>query len=172
MIVDDMLTLARLEGPGHSIHRGPVGLLRVVEQLENRFAHRAEAMCATLSIEIDPPELELLGDEEMISQIIENLLDNALRHSGASEVGVPAVELENGGIRLTVWDTGQGIPSVHLDRIFERFYRVDPSRSRATGGTGLGLAIVKHSAESMGAKAWVESTPGQGTSVHVEFPPD
>ena len=102
--------------------------------------------------------------------MLENLVDNALRHSNARVVGIRAGAKPPGQVTLTVWDDGSGIPSSQLDRIFERFYRVDPSRSRATGGTGLGLSIVRHWTESMGGRVWAESNLGIGTEIHIELP--
>lgn len=166
-IVEDLLTLARLESPGRLVRREPVALHPLVDEAWRHVSDRAEAAGIRFSAEVDPPGLEVEGDPEGVRQILENLLDNAIRHSGSQEVGVRAARLPARGVQLTVWDVGEGIPSVHLERIFERFYRVDPSRSRATGGTGLGLSIVKHWAEAMGGRAWAESTLGQGTKIHV-----
>lgn len=165
-IVEDLLTLARLESPGRTVRREPVALVPIVEDAWRQVAGRLGAREVEFSSEVEP-DLEAEGDPEGIRQILENLLDNAVRHSGSSRVGVRARRRPSGDIQLTVWDVGEGIPSAHLDRIFERFYRVDASRSRATGGTGLGLSIVKHWAESMGGRAWAESALGRGTQMHV-----
>ena len=165
-IVEDLLTLARLEAPDRALRRERVAVAALVEDAWRHVGDRLETHGIEFSSEVEPG-LEVEGDPEGIRQILENLLDNAIRHSGSPKVGVRAKRFPAGGIQLTVWDVGEGIPSVHLERIFERFYRVDASRSRATGGTGLGLSIVKHWAESMGGRAWAESAIGEGTQIHV-----
>lgn len=107
----------------------------------------------------------MTGDKGMLSELIYNLCDNAIRYNrdgGSVDVLVrPGV--------LTVRDTGIGIPKAHQDRIFERFYRVDKSRSKQTGGTGLGLAIVKHITERHGARIELSSRTGVGTEITVRF---
>jgi two-component system phosphate regulon sensor histidine kinase PhoR len=169
-IVDDLLTLARLESPARVVRQERVPLRPLVDACWSPVAESAEASGVRFSVDCDPADVAVWGDPEGVRQILENLLDNALRHSGAQEIGVIARPEPDGSVRITVWDTGRGIASAHLGRIFERFYRVDPSRSRATGGTGLGLSIVKHWAETMGGRAWAESAVGHGTRVHVTLP--
>ena len=105
------------------------------------------------------------GSRTEISELVYNLVDNAIKYN--RENG--NIEIETADKMLTVTDTGLGIPQESIPRIFERFYRIDKSRSRAKGGTGLGLSIVKHIAEHHGAKIDVESTVGVGTSITVKF---
>ncbi len=169
-IVEDLLTLARLEEPGQAITCEPVVLRPLVERIVETLTPRAQPEGVNIDVEIEPSDLAARGDPEGIRQIIENLIDNALRHSNAREVGLKATPSGDGTLVLSVWDRGAGIPSAHIDRIFERFYRVDPSRSRRTGGTGLGLSIVKHWTEQMGGQVSVASEVGVGTSVQVELP--
>lgn len=121
-------------------------------------------------VEVAPGADFLAADPDAVRQIFRNLFENAIRHTPPSGSISVRARGEDGGIRLTVADTGTGIPSEHLTRVFERFYRVDPSRSREQGGTGLGLAIVKHLVESHGGRAWAESGLGQGTSIHTFWP--
>lgn len=167
-IVEDLITLARLEEPGRAIASEPVQLSPLIETVREVMSTRAAAN-TEIVVEIDPPDLRARGDREGIRQILENLVDNAIRHSAARKIVLRASHLGASGIRISVVDDGRGIPSQHLDRIFERFYRVDPARSRDTGGTGLGLAIVKHWVEAMGGRVKAESTVGQGTQIHVEL---
>jgi signal transduction histidine kinase len=113
----------------------------------------------------DPP-----ADSEALRQILGNLIDNALRFTppgGSITVSSRALDA---GIAVSVRDTGTGIGSEHLPRIFERYYRVDAGRARDTGGTGLGLAIVKHLVEAHGGRVSAESELGTGTVVHCWFP--
>jgi two-component system phosphate regulon sensor histidine kinase PhoR len=169
-IVEDLLTLARLEEPGHEISRDRIAIAPLVQRIIENFAARVRVAGMEIQTEIQPPELEVVADPNGLRQVLENLVDNALRHSNARVVGIRAGAKLLGQVTLTVWDDGSGIPSSQLDRIFERFYRVDPSRSRATGGTGLGLSIVRHWTESMGGRVWAESTLSIGTEIHVELP--
>ena len=103
-------------------------------------------------------------------QVLSNLADNAVRHTAGGRITVFAVP-QDGGVQVGVRDTGVGIPAEHLPRIFERFYRVDPGRSREQGGTGLGLAIVRHLVEAHGGRVSAESVLGQGTTIQCWFPP-
>lgn len=109
------------------------------------------------------------GDEGLIRELIDNLLQNAIRYNRANGEVLVTVKTENGRPELTVRDTGIGIPEELKERVFERFYRVDKSRSRETGGTGLGLAIVKHIAEIHDADIEMDSTVGEGTEIRVLF---
>jgi two-component system phosphate regulon sensor histidine kinase PhoR len=169
-IVDDLLTLARLEDPVYKIQKKPVMIRPLAEQIRENFSERAAAARVETALAVDPPNLEVDADPEGLRQILENLVDNAILHAGATNVTLRAGTLESGAVRLEVEDNGRGIPAAHLERIFERFYRVDSSRSRATGGTGLGLAIVKHWVEQMGGQVSAESSIGEGTRVNVVLP--
>lgn len=171
-LVEDLLTLAQLEDPVVATRRETVEIQPLVETIVDAVSGRAEAAGIALTVKIEPSDLTVTGDREGLRQVLENLLDNAVNHSGAESVWVVGTTSESGGVRLTIGDDGRGIPTAHLERVFERFYRADPSRSRATGGTGLGLSIVKHWMESMGGSVWAESEVGAGTSVHLAFPPD
>jgi two-component system phosphate regulon sensor histidine kinase PhoR len=114
--------------------------------------------------------LSVHADEEGVRQILNNLVDNAIKYSdsgGRVEVGW---ELREEMVQLWVSDQGVGIPAESLDRVFERFYRVDKARSRELGGTGLGLAIVKHLAQAFEGDVWLTSTLGEGTTVCVSLP--
>ena len=122
-----------------------------------------------LATEIGSDATHLYIDPTAARQILSNLAENALRHTSAGTI-VLFSQLEDGGVRIGVRDTGTGIGAEHLPRIFERFYRADPGRSREAGGTGLGLAIVRHLAESHGGKVKAESQPGVGTTISAWIP--
>ena len=109
------------------------------------------------------------GNRSMISELIDNLCQNAIRYSNEGARVTVSVWLVHESPILTVSDTGIGIPKDQQERVFERFYRVDKSRSRQTGGTGLGLAIVKHIVELHHAEIKLESEPGKGTTIKVIF---
>ena len=123
---------------------------------------------AQMNVEV-PPDTSLYGDPTAARQILSNLAENALRHTMTGEV-VLFAEPHDDGTWIGVRDTGVGMEAEHLPRIFERFYRADPGRSREAGGTGLGLAIVRHLAEAHGGRVRAESTPGVGTTIAALFP--
>jgi two-component system phosphate regulon sensor histidine kinase PhoR len=110
------------------------------------------------------------GDRHWLRQLLWNLVENALRYTPAGGSVTLSLRCRPRVAEFTVTDTGIGIPPEHLPRIFERFYRVDPARSRQRGGTGLGLAVVKHVAEAHGGHVRVRSAPGSGTVVTVALP--
>ena len=129
-----------------------------------------EAEAAKVALEVSGEPMEINGIPQLLSSIIYNLIDNSIKynHEGG-RVTVCVKKADNRAI-LAVEDTGIGIPKEHQERIFERFYRVDKSRSKDLGGTGLGLSIVKHAAMIHGARIEVESEVGKGTRVEVGFP--
>ena len=106
-----------------------------------------------------------MGVRRMLHEVVYNLCDNAIKYNVPG--GSVTIHAENN--RLVVSDTGIGIPAEHKDRIFERFYRVDKSHSKASGGTGLGLSIVKHAAAYHNAEITLDSTPGKGTTIAIQF---
>jgi two-component system sensor histidine kinase SenX3 len=166
-LVRDLLELSRLEGDLHE--PAPVRLDEVVRTETERLRQRAESAGLSLVVErIDPLEVE--GNNADLALLVHNLVDNAIRYTeegGRIRVGLT---LDAGIAEIEVDDTGIGIPSRDLDRVFERFYRVDPARSRETGGTGLGLSIVRHVAGSHGGEVRVESVLGAGSTFIVRLP--
>jgi signal transduction histidine kinase len=110
-----------------------------------------------------------LGDEQRLTQVLLNLIGNAIKFTDAGEVRV-TVKAVNGHFSVSVADTGPGIPEQERTRIFEQFHQVDSSSTKAKGGTGLGLAIAKQIAEMHGGRIWVESTLGKGSTFHMELP--
>jgi signal transduction histidine kinase len=119
---------------------------------------------------VSPGAESLLVDPDAFRQVLANLYDNARRYTPTGGAITALAAPDRAGIRISVQDEGSGISSDHLPRIFERFYRADPSRSRAGGGTGLGLAIVKHMVEAHGGRVWAESELGTGTTIHCWLP--
>jgi two-component system phosphate regulon sensor histidine kinase PhoR len=116
------------------------------------------------------PETVVMADPDALNQIFGNLIENALKYARDSRrirVGATLLEHE---VEFFVQDFGPGIASEHLDRIFERFYRIDKARSRESGGTGLGLAIVRHIVEAHGGRVWAESELGAGATFHFSLP--
>jgi two-component system phosphate regulon sensor histidine kinase PhoR len=123
-----------------------------------------------------PDDIDVFCDSEAVHQILSNLLDNALKYTpegGTIKVTADLIAAGQGGtelVKLTVQDTGVGIPKEELPRLFERFYRVDKARSRELGGTGLGLAIVKHLVRAQGGDVFVDSEPGKGSAFSFTLP--
>jgi two-component system phosphate regulon sensor histidine kinase PhoR len=165
-IVRDLLDLSRLEGEHPSFQ--PVRLDDLAREEIDRLGGRLRD--ASLSVEIEASPVVVRGSGEDLALLISNLLDNAVRYTRAGGRISVQVGRMNGDARLTVADTGIGIPGRDLPRVFERFYRVDRARSRDTGGTGLGLAIVKHVAEQHGGRVEARSELGRGTTFVVTLP--
>jgi two-component system phosphate regulon sensor histidine kinase PhoR len=166
-IVSDLLDLSRLES-GSDL-ASDVRIDDIAREETARFRAAAEEAGLNLEVDVGPTE-RVRGSARDLSLLVRNLVDNAIRWTrpgGSVRVSVGAVD---GETRLEVADTGIGIPSRDLSRIFERFYRVDRARSRDTGGTGLGLSIVRHVAENHGGSVRVESELGRGTTFEVRLP--
>jgi signal transduction histidine kinase len=169
-LVDQLLELSRLDSGDLRLRREPVMLdelvSEVVAELEVVRADRHVQLFGTISGDLPV----ILADREKVHQVLFNLLDNALRFTPTGgEVRVTA-ERHNGSVDVHVWDTGPGISPEHLSRVFERFYRVDPARSRDEGGTGIGLAIARSVVEAHGGRIWAESEPGRGSVFTFELP--
>lgn len=170
-LIDDLISLSRIEAEKYSLPGTPIDLHGLIEEVAAEI--RDGAGDAQRDIELDlvdtlPP---ITGDRAQLSQVIHNLVGNALKYGGLGEP--VTIELHPRGtslLRLAVIDRGEGIAAEHLPRLTERFYRVDPSRSRNMGGTGLGLAIVKHIVERHRGRLEIASTVGKGTTVSIFLP--
>jgi signal transduction histidine kinase len=166
-IVAELLDLSRLE-TGSDL-RDRLRLDAIVRDEVARFREVAEG--SGLTLVVDAPDVPVVrGSARDLSLLVRNLIDNAIRHTrDGGEIRVEVAQVAD-AVELRVTDTGVGIPSRDLHRIFERFYRVDRARSRDTGGTGLGLAIVKHVTENHGGSVRVSSELGRGSSFEVRLP--
>ena len=179
-IIEDLLDLSRIEGEG-SPTREPVPVSLIVADAMERIRTAAEQQ--DVHVEFHEPEIGYVvgGDRRQLISAVQALLENAVEYSPAA--GVVTIDVERveslpfdddapAGpvVRVAITDKGPGIPSKDLDRIFERFYRVDPGRARATGGTGLGLSIVRHVAQNHGGRVVVESREGEGSTFTLELP--
>ncbi len=169
-LIDDLLYLARLEHEGREIQRQPVNLVGVVENSLADLEHAARARGVTLAARLEASAGLVLGDEGLLRRAVDNLVDNAIKYSPAGGSVEVRLSRHKDVLCLEVLDQGMGIAAEHLPRITERFYRVDPARSRGMGGTGLGLAIVKHVALAHRGELQVESTLGQGSCFRLRFP--
>ena len=169
-LVDDLLDLARIESGRWQPDLAAIDLADVAAELVAECAARGDDLGVTIATDIGPGADTLLADAEGVRLVLRNLIDNALRYTSAGGRITVRSRVAEEGVSLQVEDTGSGIPREHLSRVFERFYRVDPSRSRAEGGTGLGLAIVRHTVEAHGGRVGIESELGTGTRVSAWFP--
>ncbi|HET9944754.1 MAG TPA: HAMP domain-containing sensor histidine kinase, partial [Actinomycetes bacterium] len=175
LLVEDLLLLARLD-QARPLRKEPVDLLDVVTDA----AHDARVLAPDRQVDLDVRGDQapvVLGDDARLRQVVTNLVSNALTHTPA---GTPvAVTLETaaepdpetpGRVRVGVHDQGPGLTAEERDRVFERFYRADPSRTRAAGGSGLGLSIVAALVAAHGGQVTVESAPGRGSAFFVDLP--
>ena len=168
-IVDDLLDLSLIEAQ-EAPTREPVPVHVVLHEAAERVRGAADAVGIPLSVPPVATDLVVAGDRSQLVSAVTNLLDNAVKYSEPGQpVEVDAVAID-GDVCISVRDHGIGIPSRDLERIFERFYRVDRARSRATGGTGLGLSIVRHVAQAHGGDVTVESTEGEGSTFRLRVP--
>src|SRR5207245_1608270 len=161
--LEDLLTISELESGRVRLDLRPVALLALVDKVFADF--RARASVKSVNLINETPALMVRADPGRLDQVLCNLVDNAIkygRNDGTLVVGARAVNGEE--IEVFVRDDGPGIPPEAIDRVFERFYRVDKARSREQGGTGLGLSIVKHIVQSHGGRVWVESRLGKGAT--------
>lgn len=166
LLVEDILRLSRLD-EGADMPREDVDVLDIAEEIAESL--RISAQEKQVSIGVSGEHCTVRGVREMIFEIVQNLCVNAVKYNvPGGKVDVSVNKIDN-HVVLTVADTGIGIPPEDRDRVFERFYRVDKSHSRASGGTGLGLSIVKHAARCLNAELTLDSTPGKGTTVKCVF---
>jgi signal transduction histidine kinase len=143
-IIDDLLSLSELELSRDSIKKVEFDLKRLVDDIVLGFGHELTARKQTLSIEPRGNNFIIRADRDKVEQVLVNLIDNAIKYTGEAGRIIVSLLEQDSAITVTVEDNGIGIPPEHLDRVFERFYRVDKARSRQLGGTGLGLGIAKH----------------------------
>jgi len=169
-LVDDLLDLARIESGGWQPEVEPVDVAGTARQVWNELAQGATERGVEFSIEIGPDAETVDADDGALRQVLTNLLDNALRYTGPGGRITCRSRAQGRGVAVSVSDDGSGMGREHLPRIFERFYRADPSRSRGEGGTGLGLAIVKHLVEAQGGRVSADSELGAGTTITCWFP--
>ncbi len=167
-LIGDIIQLSELDEPNAELELAPVELRELARDTAELLVFHANRRGVTLKVEGDPATVQ--GSRSLLEELIYNLCDNAIRYNTPNGSVTVRTGNERAGVWLSVEDTGIGISPEHQDRIFERFYRVDKSRSRETGGTGLGLAIVKHIAEQHKAKIDLQSKECVGTTIKVLFP--
>lgn len=170
MLVQDLLTLSHIETGQIKMHFEQIDLYSLTEEVFEQFEEKADRRDVRLRIEGKRRKVMVFADWQRINQVMTNLISNAIKHSFDNSEVVVDFEQHKKNVVIMVKDTGEGIPPEHQHRIFERFYRVDKSRSREKGGTGLGLAIVKHILDGHSTRAEVDSKPGQGSTFSFKLP--
>lgn len=171
-LVDDLQELSRVEAGAYDLDLQPTPLAPMFETLVKRFRQPFESKGVTLNLDLPADLPPVLADEHRILQVLTNLTGNALMYTPAGGSVTISAMRTNGHIQVTVRDTGAGIASEHLSHLFDRFYRVDKSRSRAAGGgSGIGLTIARYLVEAHGGKIWVESAgAGKGSAFSFTLP--
>ena len=170
-LIDDLISLSRIEAEKHSLPETPVDLRQLIEEVAGELRDEAGEMRSDLVLDVGETLPPVTGDRAQLSQVIHNLAGNAIKYGRTGAPVTIGLRSEaNALIRLSVTDCGEGIGASHIPRLTERFYRVDPGRSRAMGGTGLGLAIVKHIVERHRGRLEIASTIGVGTTFSVLLP--
>lgn len=167
-LVGDLEKLARYEGENLVLHKSDFDVLELVKSLCMNF--EKEALNKGLAIEVSDKPVMLYADRDKISQVIINLLSNAIKYSEQGDKIAVAADYDKEAVVIKIKDTGVGIDEEHLSRIFERFYRVDTSRSRLTGGSGIGLTITKAIVDAHGGTIGVASKVGEGTEFIIRLP--
>lgn len=167
-LVEDIIKLSKLDEESVELEKQEIDLYEMTREIISRLAPQASQR--NIHMEVTGEQVTYFGIRQILDEMIYNVCENAVKYN--NENGRVSVWVGNTleGPKVTVTDTGIGIPEEHHERIFERFYRVDKSHSKERGGTGLGLSIVKHGALLHGAKVSVDSTPGRGTRIEMLFP--
>lgn len=168
-LINDILQLSELDYRDYTDDFELVNLTDKVKNCVDLLSLNANKNQVSLVVYQMPAEVFVKGSPKMLEELVYNLIDNAIRYNKINGTVYISIDVSGNSIRLRVKDTGIGISEKHQERIFERFYRVDKSRSKATGGTGLGLAIVKHIVGCHNAIIEVHSKEGEGTEIIVSF---
>jgi two-component system, OmpR family, sensor histidine kinase BaeS len=169
-LVDDLKVLSLADSGELPLHRQILAPDYLLKQAAELFSHTARKQKVALKVESGQDLPEISVDEARMMQVLGNLVTNALRYTSSGGKIILSAQAANQAVRISVKDNGSGIPPEELPFIFDRFHRADKSRHSDNGESGLGLAIVKAVVESHGGRVWAESTPGMGTSIHLDFP--
>jgi histidine kinase len=170
--VDDLQELSRVEARAYQLDLKALEVSALVKTVSKRLAPRFESKHIALELELAPDLPRILADEDRAVQVLTNLTGNALQYTPeGGKISISAESLHN-EVKIAIHDTGIGIPSEHLPHIFDRFYRVDKSRSRQSGGgSGVGLTIARALVEAHGGRIWAESAgEGQGSTFNFTLP--
>ena len=169
-LIDDLISLSRIEADRHSVPQAEVPLADLAAEVRDSIAVAQAIAPERIVLEAAPDLPPVAGDRAQLAQLFHNLIGNALKYGRAGGAVRIGLARDGDALTLSIADEGEGIAREHLPRLTERFYRVDPGRSRAVGGTGLGLAIVKHIVERHRGRLDIASVVGRGTTVSVRLP--
>lgn len=167
-LINDIIKLSQLDSFEFTMHHEPVDLYEVAVNCKELLRLHGENMGVTIAVE--GYAAQVTGDKTMLEEVVYNLCDNGIRYNNPGGKVTMKISEDNHGCYIAVEDNGIGISEENQKRVFERFYRVDKSRSKETGGTGLGLAIVKHIVMNHNAELSIESRLGEGTTIQIAFP--
>ncbi|PTX62442.1 two-component system sensor histidine kinase VicK [Melghirimyces profundicolus] len=171
-LIHDLLQLSKLDSEKVRFHKQPLRLEELLEDAADRFSFQCRQKDIAFSLSIRKPLPRVYADRDQIDRVLDNLLSNAVKYTPEGQsVSLSAHRRSDGYVEVVVSDKGIGIPKKDLDRIFERFYRVDKARSRSMGGTGLGLAIAREIVQAHGGTIRMDSRYGEGTTVRFTLPP-
>jgi signal transduction histidine kinase len=168
-LINTVLDIAKIESGQFTLNMSEYDVQSIVETVRSATESLAQNKKLTLKTDVAKKLPIGVGDEQRLTQVLLNLVGNAIKFTDSGEVRVSATAA-NGTFAVSVADTGPGIPPDQLTRVFEQFHQVDSSNTKAKGGTGLGLAISKQIVEMHGGRIWVESTLGKGSVFHMELP--
>lgn len=168
-LIEDLLTISHLESGQLVVHPQVISAYAIVERVLDELQSPAAQKRVIVENRV-PADQEVYADGDRLQQVLFNLVDNAIKHGRAGGSVIVGLERTPEGVQFTIKDNGPGIPAEALERVFERFYRVDRARSREQGGTGLGLSIVKHIVQAHGGKVWVESELERGSTFYFSLP--
>ncbi len=169
-LIDDLLSLSQIEMNEHARPSELVDMNDVLQGVVNLITSKANDLGKSLVLKVPKEDVRVSGDKDQLFQIFTNLVDNALKYSKEDSAVTISLEQMEKDVSVSVVDQGEGIPSEHLPRLTERFYRVDSDRSREMGGTGLGLAIVKHIVSRHRGHLEIDSEIGKGSSFTIRLP--
>lgn len=171
-LVEDLISLSRIEAEKYQLPEDAVDLAQLIQEVQSELTAGPDPRGRDVAISVPPGVPSVVGDRAQLSQLLHNLVSNAMKYGRAGTPIALTLSVDpTGTVRVAIADEGEGIPDKHLPRLTQRFYRVDSSRSRSLGGTGLGLAIVKHIVERHRGRLDITSSVGQGTTVTVLLPP-
>ena len=167
-LINDIIHLSEMDRPEYEVLMQQINLSELAKKAVEGL--KVNAQKCSVSLRYVGETAYVYANAGLLEELLWNLCDNAIRYNVENGLVKVQVEKQKDRVDLIVSDTGIGIPIEHQERVFERFYRVDKSRSKETGGTGLGLAIVKHIVAQHGAELEMKSTPGEGTKITISFP--
>jgi len=169
-LVEDLISLSRIEGERFNAPTDAIDLEPLIAEAVRNWRNAADERGCPLELELADDLPPVAGDRSELLQLIENLISNAIRYGRPQRPIYLKASIDRNMVHFSVRDEGEGIAAEHIPRLTERFYRVDPSRSRAAGGTGLGLSIVKHIVERHRGRMRIASRVGEGTTIHIQLP--